>query len=83
MLIKIFNWFVKITGWLPQRIVFNTKVYYQDRSVQGRHIKGAAVIASNHTSVFDYAALLFVFSRARSGCRWQRCSLTKSRSGCF
>lgn len=61
MLIKIFNWFVKITGWLPQRIVFNTKVYYQDKSVQGRHIKGAAIIASNHTSVFDYAALLFVF----------------------
>ena len=61
MLIKIFNWFVKITAWLPQRIVFNTKVYYQDKSVQGRHIKGAAIIASNHTSVFDYAALLFVF----------------------
>lgn len=61
MLINIFNWFVKITAWLPQRIVFNTKVYYQDKSVQGRHIKGAAIIASNHTSVFDYAAYLFVF----------------------
>ena len=61
MLINIFNWFLKITAWLPQRIVFNTKVYYQDKSVQGRHIKGAAIIASNHTSVFDYAALLFVF----------------------
>ena len=61
MLIEIFNWFVKITAWLPQKIVFNTKVYYQDKSVQGRHIKGAAIIASNHTSVFDYAAYLFVF----------------------
>ena len=49
MLINIFNWFLKITAWLPQRIVFNTKVYYQDKSVQGRHIKGAAIIASNHT----------------------------------
>ena len=61
MLINIFNWFLKITAWLPQRIVFNTKVCYQDKAVQGRHIKGAAIIASNHTSVFDYAALLFVF----------------------
>lgn len=61
MLIDLFNWFVKITAWLPQRIVFNTRVYYQDKSVQGRNIKGAAIIASNHTSVFDYAAYLFVF----------------------
>lgn len=61
MLIKLFNWFVKITAWPAQKIVFRTKVYCQDKSVQGRHIKGAAIIASNHTSVFDYAAYLFVF----------------------
>lgn len=61
MLIKIFNWFVKITAYPAQKLVFRTKVYYQDKSVQSRHIKGAAIVASNHTSVFDYAAYLFVF----------------------
>ncbi len=61
MLIKLFNWFVKITAWPAQKLVFRTKVYYEDKSVQGRHIRGAAIIASNHTSVFDYAAYLFVF----------------------
>lgn len=61
MLIDLFNWFVKITAYPAQKLVFRTKVYYQDKSVQGRSIKGAAIIASNHTSVFDYAVYLFVF----------------------
>ena len=61
MLIKIFNWFVKITAYPVQKLIFRTKVYYQDKSVQSRRIKDAAIIASNHTSVFDYAVYLFVF----------------------
>lgn len=56
-----FNWFVKITGWLPQKIVFRTKVYYQDKSVQSSKIKGPAIIVCNHTSLYDYAAMLFTF----------------------
>lgn len=55
------NWFAKITGWPVQKIVFNTKVSYEDPSVQKRKIKGPAIIISNHTSVFDYAAIIFVF----------------------
>ena len=61
MLIKIFNGFVKITAYPVQKLIFRTKVYYQNKSVQSRRIKGAAIIASNHTSVFDYAVYLFVF----------------------
>lgn len=61
MLITLFNYFVKLTGWLPQKICFRTKIHYEDKAVQGRKIKGAAVLISNHTSVFDYAVLLFVF----------------------
>lgn len=61
MLIRFWNAFVKITGYLPQLAVFRTKVYYEDKSVQSKRIKGAAIIYSNHTSVWDYAALLFVF----------------------
>ena len=61
MLIKLFNAFVKLTGWLPQLICFRTKVYYEDKALQGRRVKGGAIIVSNHTSVFDYAVYLFVF----------------------
>ncbi len=55
------NAFVKITGWLPQFLCFRTKVSYEDKSVQGRRIKGPAIIISNHTSIYDYAVMIFVF----------------------
>ncbi len=61
MLIDFFNWFVKITAYPVQKLIFRTKVCYQDKARQGRHIKGAALVISNHTSVFDYAVYLFVF----------------------
>ena len=57
----LFNWFVKLTGWLPQLLVFRTKVHYEDRSVQSRHIKGKAIVVSNHNYLMDFAALMFVF----------------------
>jgi 1-acyl-sn-glycerol-3-phosphate acyltransferase len=60
-MITFWNVFVKITGWLPQLFCFRTKIYYQNRKVQGRHIKGPAIIISNHTSIFDYAVYIFVF----------------------
>lgn len=60
-MISFFNTFTKVTGWLAQKICFRTKVYYEDKKVQGRRIKGPAIIISNHTSVFDYAVFLFVF----------------------
>lgn len=61
MLISFWNAFVKITAWPVQRLIFRTKVYYEDKTVSGRRIKGAAIVISNHTSVWDYAALMFVF----------------------
>lgn len=60
-MIGFFNAFTKVTGWLVQKICFRTKIYYEDKAVQGRRIKGSAIIVSNHTSVFDYAVFLFVF----------------------
>lgn len=60
-MIRLFNWFTKITGWPVQFVAFRTKIYYEDKKVQGRHIKGPAIIISNHTSIFDYAVYLFVF----------------------
>ena len=61
MLIKFWNAFVKITAYLPQLMIFRTKVYYEDKAAQSRRIKGGAIIISNHTSVWDYAEYLFVF----------------------
>ncbi len=60
-MIRLFNGFVKVTGVLLWWILFRPKVYYMDKKVQGRHIKGSAVIMSNHTSVFDYALFLGIF----------------------
>ena len=60
--VSIFNWFAKITGWPVQFLCFRTSVVFEDRSVQGRRIKGPAIIVSNHTSVYDYAVWLFVFA---------------------
>ncbi len=60
-MIALFNWLVKITGWLPQKLCFKTKVYYEDKKAQSRRIKGPAIIISNHTSVYDYAVMMFVF----------------------
>lgn len=42
-------------------MLFRTKVHYEDKKVQGRKIKGAAIIISNHTSVYDFAVMLFTF----------------------
>lgn len=60
-MVNFWNWFVKLTGWPAALICFRTKLYYEDRRVQGRHVKGPAIIISNHISIFDYAVYLFVF----------------------
>lgn len=58
---RLFNAFVKLTGWPIQWLCFRTKVYYEDKKVQSRRIKGAGIIVSNHTSVYDFAVFMFVF----------------------
>ena len=58
---KIFQLFVKITAWPIQFCCFRTKIHYEDKTLQGRKIKGPAIIISNHTSVYDFAVMLFTF----------------------
>ncbi len=60
-MIRLFNAFVKITGFPAAAAIFRTKIFYENKAVSCRRIRGAAIIVSNHTSVFDYAVLLFVF----------------------
>lgn len=83
MLISFFNWFVKITAWPAQKIVFRTRHIYEDRSLQSRSIKGPAIIISNHTSVFDYAALLFVFFGRTLRCQMAEVLFKKRLLGPF
>ena len=60
-MITFFNYFVKITGLLPYLIICRTKVSFVNKKKQSRHIKGKAILISNHTSVYDYALMLFLF----------------------
>ena len=62
-MIRFWNAFVKITGWLVQFLCFRTKVHYEDRARQSRRINGPAIIISNHTAVYDYVVYMFVFFR--------------------
>ena len=67
-MIFLFHWFVKITGWIPQLIVFKTKVHYEDKSVQDKRIRGKAVVVCNHNYLLDFAVLMFVFWRRTLRC---------------
>ena len=61
MLYFLFNWFVKITGFIPQLLIFRTKVHYEDRAIQDRYIKSKAIVICNHNYLLDFGVLLFVF----------------------
>jgi len=60
-MIKFFQTFVRITGWIVYKLFFRTRVFYEDKKEQGRKIRGGAIIVSNHTAVFDFAQMLFLF----------------------
>ena len=57
----LFHWFVKLTGCIPQWLVFRTRYHYEDKAVQRRHIRGKAIVVSNHYTVMDFGVLMFVF----------------------
>ena len=61
MIRSLFTWIVKITGYPVYLLVFRPKIYYKNKQVQSRKIKGKAILISNHTSVWDVAAMLFTF----------------------
>lgn len=83
MLIKIWNAFVKITAYPVQKAVFRTKVYYEDKRAQSRSIHGRAIMISNHTSVWDYGVLLFVFFFRTLRCQMAEVLFEKQPLGLF
>ena len=58
---KLILTLTKWTAWPAYFACFRTKIHYEDKKVQGRHISGPAILISNHTSVYDFAVFLFVF----------------------
>ncbi len=58
---KLFIWFVKITGYIPNLLYLRRKTYYVNKKNQSRKIKGPAVIISNHTSLMDFPLHLYTF----------------------
>ena len=67
-MISLFHWFVKITGWIPQLLVFRIKTYYEDKSVQGKRIRGKAIVVANHRSLFDVGLMMMLFWRRTLRC---------------
>ena len=67
-----FQWFVKITGFPLTLLVFRPKRFFQGGKKPALGRRGSVIVASNHTSVFDYAALLFAFP-----CRIIRCAVAE------
>lgn len=60
-MIRFWNGFTKVTGVLLAKIIFKTRIHYEDKDIQSRKIKGGAIIISNHISIYDFAVYLFVF----------------------
>ena len=58
---RLFLWFVKLTGWPAECVYFHKKIYYEDKNIQRRKIKGGALVVSNHYSVYDYPLIMFTF----------------------
>ena len=61
MLYFIFNWFVKITGFIPVLIAMPFKTHYSGPKAQSRRIKGKAIVVSNHRTVWDFGLMIFLF----------------------
>ena len=56
----IFRWFGVISGWPIQMVYFKRKVYFQNKNVQGRRIKGGALVISNHYNPLDFVTNAFM-----------------------
>ena len=60
---KVLEWFTKVTGYPVQCFYFHKKIYYEDKKSSNRKIKGGALIISNHTSIYDYPLMMYVFPK--------------------
>jgi 1-acyl-sn-glycerol-3-phosphate acyltransferase len=61
MIYELFRWIGLITGYPLQLLFFKRKTYYEDKSEQGRRVRGGALVISNHYSPLDYIMNMFLF----------------------
>lgn len=59
----LFNYIVKFSGWPIWMLIARPEIHFEDKAAQGRVIKGSAIVMPNHTEVWDYAAMMFLFPR--------------------
>ncbi len=71
---EFFRFIALLTGWPIQLALFKTKKIYEDENEKNRRVKGAALVISNHFSVFDYMVNLFLFG-------WRKLYIVMSESG--
>lgn len=60
MFYDFFRWVALILGQPFIRLLFKTKVYYEDKESQGKYIKGGALIVSNHFNLLDFVLTMFL-----------------------
>ncbi len=58
---RILFFLMKTTGLILEKIAYKRKVYFEDKYIQKRKIKGGALLVSNHTSFKDYISYFFTF----------------------
>ncbi len=83
ILCNLVQGFTKITAWPVQKLCFRTRIDYEDPTVQKRRIKGPAILISNHTSVFDFAVMMFVFPGRTLRCQVAELIFEKKPLGLF
>ena len=59
----LFNYIVKFSGWPIWMLLARPRIHYENKARQGRKIKGKAIIVCNHTEVWDFATVMFLFPR--------------------
>ena len=60
-LVWFFYWIGKIPLWPIQWIYFRKRVYYEDKKVTNRILKGGQIIISNHKGLMDFPMAMFLF----------------------
>lgn len=60
-LVWFFYWIGKIPLWPIQWLYYRKKVYYEDKKVTNRKVKGGAIIVSNHKGLMDFPMAMFLF----------------------
>ena len=58
---KAFLYFTKIQGWLPAKILFKWKVYFENKEKQGLTVPKGTMLVSNHKSLLDMLNYIELF----------------------